>query len=122
MKKLNHGKRSITLIVVLFTCLFMLAGCQNVVEEQSEEVTATVTDIHKHSSYITYYYSPATKTMLPQSHPARYHVTITYEDLSQEFNNRNLYDSVSVGDTIQVILYKGWNSDGELVVRELRIP
>lgn len=70
MIKVNHGKRSITLIVILFACLFMLAGCQNVLEEQSEEA-------------------------------------IAYEDLSQEFNNRSLYASVNVGDTIQVILYKG---------------
>lgn len=122
MKKFYHGKRSIALIIILSICLFLLAGCEKIVEEHTEEVTATVTDMHRHSSYTTMTYNPATKTSIPQFHPARYHVTITYGDLSQEFSSKNLYDSVNVSDTITVILYEGWNEDGELVKRELQLP
>lgn len=122
MKKFHHGKRTVALVAILLTCLFLLAGCEKIAREQTEEVTATVTDRHYHSMYTTYYYSPATKTMMPQFHPARYHVTLTYGELSYEFNNHDLYDSVEVGDTIQVILYKGWNTDGELIKKELHLP
>lgn len=124
MKKSIHRKRNTILIVSLLSIVLVLSGCKDSVEvtkEQKQEVTATVTDINKTIVPPTYYFSPATKTMMPLFHPTKYNVTVTYEDLSQEFNNQDLYDSVCIGDTIQVILYESWNSEGE-AKKELLLP
>mgnify|MGYP000516744321 FL=1 len=63
-----------------------------------------------------------TTTLIPQTHPARYLVTISYEDVSETFNDRNLYENVKEGDTIQMVLYKGYDKDDNLIKQTLQFP
>lgn len=122
MKNNIHRNRSIILMFVLFS--LMLSGCTNskvIVNEQKEEVTATVTSVEEVFVPPTYYFSPATNTSMPFFYPNEYNVTVTYDDLSQTFNDKSLYNSVNVGDTIQVILHEVVDDEGK-TTRELLLP
>ena len=79
------------LLVVIIMCI-ALTGCQTIEKEEKIDVNATVTDMQYRSSYVTFLpiYNGKTTTLIPQTHPARYLVTISYEDVSETFNDRNL--------------------------------
>lgn len=111
------------LLVVIIMCV-ALTGCQIIEKEEKIDVNATVTDMQYRSSYVTMMpiYTGKTTTLIPQTHPARYLVTISYEDVSETFNNRNLYENVKEGDTIQMVLYKGYDKDGNLIKQTLQFP
>lgn len=109
------------LFVVIIMCI-ALTGCQTIAREEKIDVNATVTDMQYRSSYVTMMpiYNGKTTTLIPQTHPARYLVTISYEDVSETFNNRNLYENVKKGDTIQMVLYKGYDKDDNLIKQTLQ--
>ena len=111
------------LLAVIIMCV-ALTGCQTIEKEEKIDVNATVTDIQYRSSYVTMMpiYNGKTTTLIPQTHPARYLVTISYEDVSETFNDRNLYENVKEGDTIQMVLYKGYDKDDNLIKQTLQFP
>ncbi len=111
------------LLVVIIMCV-VLTGCQTVEKEEKIDVIATVTDMQYRSSYQTTIpiYNGKTTTFISQTHPARYLVTISYEDVSETFNNRNLYENVKEGDTIQMVLYRGYDKDNNLIKQALQFP
>lgn len=43
-------------------------------------------------SYTTYYYSPATKTCLPQYNPKKYKVIVEYNDVTYKFTDEDTYN------------------------------
>lgn len=69
-------------------------------------------------------YNAATKTtmLIPQAHSAQYLVTITYEGISETFDDKTLYESVKEGDIIQMILCKGYDEDDNLIKQTLQFP
>ena len=111
------------LLVVIIMCV-ALTCCQAIEKEEKIDVNATVTDIQYRSSYVTMMpiFNGKTTTLIPQTHPARYLVTISYEDVSETFNDRNLYENVKEGDTIQMVLYKGYDKDDNLIKQTLQFP
>lgn len=111
------------LLVVIIMCV-ALTGCQTVEKEEKIDVNATVTDMQYRSSYVTMVpiKSGKIRTFVPQTHPARYLVTISYEDVSKTFNNRDLYENVKEGDTIQMVLYRGYDKDDNLIKQTLQFP
>lgn len=115
-------KRVILLFLVLICVL--LTGCQKVEREERTVVTATVTNRNHAISYTTMMPIRNGKitTYIPQYHPATYHVTVSYEGVKQTFNNQELYESVEVGDTLQVILYHGYDRDNKLIKETLLMP
>jgi len=92
-------KRFIFLVVIIM-CV-ALTGCQAIEKEEKIDVNATVTDIEYQSSDGTMMpiFNGETTILIPQTLPARYLVTISYEDVSKTFNDRNLYENVKEGDT-----------------------
>lgn len=111
------------LLVVIIMCV-ALTGCHTIEKEEKIDVNATVTDMQYQSSYVTMMpiYNGKTTTLIPQSHPASYLVTISYEDVSETFNDRNLYENVKEGDTIQMVLYNGYDKDDNLIKQTLQFP
>lgn len=111
------------LLVVIIMCV-ALTGCLAIEKEEKIDVNATVTDIQYRSSYVTMtpIFNGKTTTIIPQTHPACYLVTISYEDVSETFNDRNLYENVKEGDTIQMVLYKGYDKDDNLIKQTLQFP
>ena len=113
--------------VILLVCILMcivLTGCQKVEREETMKVRATVTDRSHTVSYTTLIpiYNGKTHSYIPQFHPATYHVTVSYGDIYYTFNNQELYNSVQVGDTVQVILYHGFDKDNNLIKETLMLP
>lgn len=41
---------------------------------------------------------------------------------TETFNDRNLYENVKEGDTIQMVLYKGYDKDDNLIKQTLQFP
>ena len=111
------------LLVVIIMCV-VLTGCQAIEKEEKIDVNATVTDMQYRVPYVTMIPIYTGKTLLyfPQSHPARYLVTISYEDVSETFDNINLYNNVKKGDTIQMVLCKSYDKDDNLIKQTLQFP
>jgi hypothetical protein len=56
--------------------------------------------------------SIATKTYLPYLFE-KYNVYLLYENEEYEFDDKDLYNEVEIEDTVQVIVYRGYNSKNE---------
>lgn len=123
--------------VLLAIMCVVLTGCQLVtVTEEIEvsatvtktqyEVCATVTKMQYEASYTTliplYNAGTNTTTLLPITHPAQYLVTITYESVSEIFDDQTLYESVKEGDTIQMILCNDFDKENNLIRQTLLLP
>ena len=96
------------LVVVIIMCV-ILTGCESnpsreqiTFREQIEEVSGIVTDKEEQPELV---FIPGMNAFLPTG-KTRYLVTITYEHLSQTFENQDLYETVEEGDTIQVVLHE----------------
>lgn len=55
-------------LTLMFMLAVMLACCAKCVSTETSTVQVKVTNAYHKASYTTMYYSPATKTMLPQTH------------------------------------------------------
>ena len=112
-------KRFILLVVIM--CI--LTGCQRIAKEKTE-VNGTVVDMQYQSSYKTLMIMSNGKStaLIPQIHPAQYLITISYKNVSETFDDEKLYKSVKEGDTIQVILEKSYDTDGNLIEQTLCLP
>lgn len=53
-------------------------------------------------------------------HPAEYDVTVSYNNIEAEFDNKKLYNSVKEGQKVQVIYEKGYDKNGKLVSETLK--
>lgn len=107
----------VAIAIIIIVCL-VLTVCLIIDKEENIEVSATVVNIQ----YIPPrgYYDPALR--IPRMDPPKYLVTIEYGDFTQTFDNKTLYQTVEEGDTIQMILYKGYTKNGNLVIQELKMP
>lgn len=108
--------------VVILTCT-MLVGCQKTFRED-KEVTATVTEMQYEKARLTLTMMRVGQSnkLMPKTIPARYYVTISYGDVSEKINNEELYESVKVGDTIQMILADYYDEDNNLLYQKLYLP
>lgn len=112
------------LLIVFSMCVALTSGCQTIEKEKTIDVNATVTDKRYRSSYVTMTHMRIgkTTTLVPQPHPERYLVTISYENVSETFDDKDLYENVEVKDTIQMVLYKGYDRDDNLIEQKLQLP
>lgn len=117
-------KRFIVLLAIIMGGVILI--CQSVYTKESSEVIGTVTDMEYNDSYTTFIsvYNAGTKTpmLIPQKHPAQYLVTITYEGISETFDDQTLYESVKEGDAIQIVLYKYYDKNDDLIKQNLQLP
>lgn len=54
--------------------------------------------------------------------PAKYYVTISYGDITEVFDDQTLYNTVEVGDHIQMVLRTSYNLDHEVQGVFLELP
>lgn len=106
-------KKIIIFTLTMLVVAFLLTGCEKIVKETNDKVTATVTNKHRRAGY----HSRVGKVMV--WHSAKYKVTLTYDGVETTLNNHELYDKVEVGDKLEVNLYRGYNEEGEEVVAYL---
>lgn len=120
-------KQVIIICVVVAIILSIIAiGYFVALDVEKIEVTAKVTNLEykKAISQLIPYHNPSTKTTIvrTQQTPAKYLVTITYEDISVTVNDKYLYNSVQEGDTIQMIYCRYYNKDHVLTMEKLKLP
>lgn len=116
-------KRIIVSTIVCALMAFVFAGCARVVSEDVTEVTAEVIEMEYKRSYTTYIPLRVGKTtvMSPQYHSAKHYVTIRFEDITETFDDEELYDRVKEGDQITAYFYRGYDKAGELVRTKLKL-
>lgn len=106
-----------TALLAIIMCV-VLTGCQSDIVREKIEVSAIVTEKQYKDSYFRY--NPALK--MPQRVSAKYLVTISYEDISETFVFKSLYESVEEGDSIHMILCKDYDENGRLIKQTLQFP
>lgn len=100
---------SIALIVII---LFCFTGCAELINTETQEVDATVTDIYHRAAWVQM--MSTGKAMIPISHPAKYEVTFTYEDVTLTVDDKELYDYYKnkIGTTVKCDLITEYYDNG----------
>lgn len=98
--------------IVLF--IFMLTSCAKCISTETSTVKVKVTYEDYEAAYTTMYYSPATKTMLPMSHPADYRIIVEYNGVEYNFYDSDTYEKYSgrVGEYVNGTLITKTYDDG----------
>lgn len=101
-------------LTLMFMLAVMLACCAKCVSTETSTVQVKVTNAYHKASYTTMYYSPATKTMLPQTHAAIYKITVEYDGIEYDIRDRDTYYkySDSIGESVNGILETKKYDDG----------
>lgn len=109
----------LSLSVVIMSSL--LVGCVEeyksttveavVIEKDYDAAKTTKKRVKQNGKYVT-------KT---KKHRAEYDVTIQYNGIEEEFDNKNLYNSVKEGQKIKVTYKKGYDKEGKLVFEQLQL-
>lgn len=86
MKKVLCG------IAIMLIFMFALTGCAKCINTETSTVQVKITDEYHRAAYTTMYYSPATKTMIPQSHSAEYRITVEYDGIEYNISGSNTYN------------------------------
>lgn len=99
-------KNNLCGLVILLILVFILTGCAKCINTETSTVQVKVTDEYHRAAYTTMYYSPATHTMLPQSHPAVYRITVEYDGVKYNISGRDTYNKYfnKIGEYINGIL------------------
>ena len=101
-------------LTLMFMLAVMLACCAKCVSTETSTVQVKVTNAYHKASYTTMYYSPATRTMLPQTHAAVYKITVEYDGTEYDIRGRDTYYkySDSIGESVNGILETKKYDDG----------
>ena len=99
-------KKILYSLALLLAFMFILTGCAKCISTETSTVQVKIIDEYHRAAYTTMHYSPATKTMLPQSHPAVYRITVEYNGVEYNFSDRDTYNKYSdkIGEYINGIL------------------
>lgn len=96
MNRNKHLRNKILCVLVaLLIFIFVLTGCAKCIGTETSTVQVKVTDEYYMAAYTTMYYNPATKTMMPQFHPAIYRITVGYNSVNYNIYGENIYDKYS---------------------------
>lgn len=116
-------KKIIVCIALFVVFAGILMGCSRIVTEEIVEVTVVVVEKDYRASYTTYTYVKVGQVtnMIPNRHPEKHYVTVEFEDMTETFEDEDLYDRVKEGESITVFLYRGYDENGVLVRKELRL-
>lgn len=115
--------RTFYIIAILTILCFPITGCAD--ETETRIVKAKVTKKEYTESYTDFgYYFDAWKGKYRwkfKTFPEKYDVTVTYNDISKTFDDKNFYESVEIGDTVDMKLTTYLNLDGEIQSQYLSI-
>ena len=108
-------KKFYNIAVILVFSLF-LSGCANLISTETSTVEVEVVSVDFKDSYITYYYSPATKTCMSRNNPEEYEVIVKYDDVTYKFTDKDTYEKCSdkVGKKVNATLEIDKYDDGTI--------
>lgn len=120
-------KTKVMLFLVGIILLLCIVGCSDSdLYQEIEEVTGTVTDLTYENpqtvQVLTYDAIQHKSVWVTRIKPASYNVTIAYEDISTTIDDSDLYNEVSIGDYVSMILKTTYDSSGEIVDTSLQLP
>ena len=104
--------KKIASIVLITVMLFCFAGCAKLINTETQEVEATVTDVYYKGAWVQPISTGKTTTWI--THPAKYIVTFTYENVTLTANSKRLYDYYKdkIGATVKCDLIIEYYDDG----------
>lgn len=107
--------------MILGILMFTLAGCSGGYVED-EVVSAKVVAKEHIPKRTTTSIVPTGKTVIPvtTNHPEKFYVTVEYQGLILKIESEAIYNTVNNGESIQVLLVKKFDSEGQEKRRVLR--
>ena len=115
MKKFLRVLSSISILVIV---CYAIIGCSSSPKSEITIVQANVTNKEYVESYTDYgYYWDMWKGKYRwklKIFPEEYNITVQYNDLVETYDSKNLYETVEIGDTIDMELFTFFNSEGEI--------
>lgn len=105
-------------LVVLIIMCALVTACQSDITEEQYEVTGVVSQKYVNTDLVRHRAGNRRR----YRRMFRYCVTVTYEDVSTTFEDKELFDSLEEGDEIQVILSKSYDKEGKEVKTTLKLP
>lgn len=88
-------KKVLAVLLSMLILTFSLVGCAKCIGTETSTVQVRITDEYYRAAYVTMYYSPATKTILPQSHPAVHRITVEYDGVEYDISGSDTYNKYS---------------------------
>ena len=107
-------KKVLYSITMMFIFVFSLVGCAKYISTETSTVQVKIIDEYHRAAYTTMHYNPATKTMMPQSHPAVYRITVEYDGIEYNISGSNTYNKYSdqIGEYVNGTLETKKYDDG----------
>lgn len=107
-------KKLLILILTIALLLPYLVSCAELINTETQEVDAIVTDVYYKKKWVQMIYSG--KTMIPIVHRAQYQVTLTYENITLTVDNEEFYNTYkdSIGTTVKCDLITEYYDDGSI--------
>ena len=104
--------KRIIILALIAVILLCFTGCAKLINTETQEVEATITDVYHRGAWVQMISSG--KTMIPISHPAKYEVTFTYEDVTLTVDDKELYDYYKgkIGATVKCDLITKYYDNG----------
>lgn len=100
------------LIVLLVLFSILLTGCAKLISTESETVEAEVVDTyHRNMMILPRKIGNAT---IMTTYPARYEVTVQYNDIKTTIKSQELYEQVKVGDKVSCNLITKYYDDNSI--------
>lgn len=119
---MNPIKKSTLLAILSIFTLVLLTGCAS--ESKTKTVTGVVfTKDMEESQIINYKDVEGGKTVdKEKTTPEKYTVSVMYNSILQDFENKELYERVKLGDEIKVTLKQSFNKRGKVVEESITLP
>lgn len=94
-RKGGKMKKTLTILLATLIMAFSLIGCAKCISTETSTVQVKITNEYHRAAYTTMYYSPATKTILPSSHPGVYRITVEYNGVEYNISGSDTYNKYS---------------------------
>ena len=88
-------KKVLAVLLSMLILTLSLVGCAKCIDTETSTVQVKITDEYHRAAYVTMHYNPATKTMLPQSHPAVHRITVEYDGVEYDIFGSDTYNKYS---------------------------
>lgn len=99
-------KKFLYALTMLLVFVLTLTGCAKCISTETSTVQVKVTDKYYEEAFTTMVYNPILKTVLPQSYPETYRITVEYKGREYSFSDRDTYNKYSdkIGGYVSGIL------------------
>ena len=101
-------------LLILIAVIVSLTGCAKLTDTREEVVEATIVDTYHKGAWV--HVMVIGKSIIPVSHPAKYEVTLKYNEIQTTIDNSDLYSIChgKNGTTIQCNLITKSYDDGSV--------